>query len=97
MKRAYDFLEHYNKIFKNLIDIKPDIRFSIYIDKIKQEILIHKIMIEELETKKKQKLYKSKILENIESKMKCKVNLEELSDLNLEKKIYPWGYIKNKI
>ena len=85
--RTNNSLENYNKIFKNLLNMKPDMHFTLYIDNIKQEIINHKIMVEELETKKPKKLSNNKILENIkESKMKYKENLEEINKVNLELK-----------
>ena len=54
--RTNNCLENYDRIFKNLPNIKPNMVFSLYVDNIKNEFINCKIMIWDNENKNQKKL-----------------------------------------
>ena len=54
--RTNNSLKNYNRIFKNLPNMKPNMVFSLYVDNIKNEFVNYKIMILDNENKNQKKI-----------------------------------------
>ena len=76
--RTTNALENYNRIFKNLKDMKPNMQFTLYVDNIINEINYHKIDIEEKENLPRKKI---KATEN------TSINNNKENELNKEDEI----------